>query len=82
MTEHELVPSGTCPAEKGTFLEQTTKPFDLAYFLVSGVGSTVAFSRSVHRIEVGLSGREGMSGSAIFLQGEQSSNETFMQVDG
>ncbi|MFG6638183.1 Crp/Fnr family transcriptional regulator [Sulfitobacter sp. 1A12126] len=70
------------PLNKGTFLEEANTPLDIIYFPVSGVGSTVAFSKGGRRIEVGLFGREGMSGSAIVLQGKQSSNETFMQVGG
>ena len=67
---------------KGFVLEEPNKPVRLAYFPTSGVGSTVAFSKSGRRIEVGLFGCEGMSATAVVLQTAQSSHETFMQVGG
>ena len=67
---------------KGKVLEEPNKPISLVYFLNSGVGSTVAFSKNGRRIEVGLFGHEGMSGTAIVMQGGHTSHETFMQIPG
>jgi CRP-like cAMP-binding protein len=63
-------------------LEEPSKPVKHVYFLKSGVGSTVALSKSGRRIEVGLFGCDGMSGNAVVLQTAQSSFEVFIQVSG
>ena len=63
-------------------LEEPDEPIERVYFLKSGVGSTVAFSNNGRRIETGLFGYEGMSGTAAVLQTGHSSHETFMQVAG
>lgn len=70
------------PLDKGTYLEEANASLDTIYFPVSGLGSTVALSKGGRRIEVGLFGRDGMSGTAIVLHGDRSPNETFMQVAG
>jgi len=67
---------------KGMMLEEPGKPVDLVYFPKTGVGSTVAVARNDRRIEVGLFGCDGMSGTAIVLQSDHASNETFMQIAG
>lgn len=63
-------------------LETPGKPIDLVYFPVSGVGSMIAVGREGRRIEIGLFGRDGMSGTAVVLDGDVSPHETFMQVSG
>ena len=63
-------------------LEEPDKPPQLVYFLTSGLGSTVASSANGRKIEVGLFGRDGMSGLSVILQSEQPENETFMQLAG
>jgi CRP-like cAMP-binding protein len=68
--------------DKGTYLDQANAPIRRVYFLTSGVGSTVATSKNGRRIEVGLFGYEGMSGSALVTQGGHSSDESFMQIGG
>lgn len=68
--------------DKGMVLEDPGKPVRLVYFPKSGVGSTVAFSKHGRRIEVGLFGCDGMSGTAIVMQTGHSSHETFMQIAG
>lgn len=45
---------------KGTVLEEANTTLDMIYFPVSGLGSTVAVSKSGRRAEVGLFGRDGM----------------------
>ena len=66
----------------GMTLEVPEVPIELVYFPKSGVGSTVTFSNNGRRIETGLFGYEGMSGTAAILQTGYTSNETFMQVAG
>ncbi|MCR8826358.1 Crp/Fnr family transcriptional regulator [Pseudosulfitobacter koreensis] len=63
-------------------MEGPNKPVEHIYFLKSGVGSTVASSESGRRIEVGLFGCEGMSGTSVVLQTAHSSFEVFMQISG
>jgi len=48
----------------------------------AGIASVVATQADERRVEVGLIGREGMSGMAVVLGGDQSPNSTYMQVAG
>lgn len=64
-----------------TPLETRNKPIEFVYFLESGIASVVAGVRS-QNAEVGLIGREGVTGMAWLLGAEQSPHETFMQVGG
>ena len=48
----------------------------------TGIASVVAVQADKTRIEVGLTGREGMSGTAVALGGDQSPHSTYMQVAG
>ena len=52
------------------------------FFLEDGIASTVGFMKPKHEIEVGIVGREGMTGIPILLGSEQSPHATFMQVAG
>jgi CRP-like cAMP-binding protein len=62
-------------------LEFPNKPIDHVYFIESGFASVVA--NSYHRsLEIGLIGREGMTGLAIVMGHDRSPNETYMQVAG
>ena len=47
----------------------------------TGIASVVA-THSATRVEVGLIGREGMSGTAVVLGGDQSPHATYIQVAG
>ena len=64
-----------------TQLEIRNKPIEFVYFLESGIASVVAGERS-QNTEVGLIGREGVTGSALVLGADQSPHETFMQAAG
>lgn len=68
--------------DKETILESPNGPISHVYFLTSGVGSTVASSKTGRRIEVGLFGLEGMSGTAVVMQSGYSFHKTFMQIGG
>jgi len=59
-------------------LERANAPIRYIYFIESGLASVVAH----RRLEVGLIGREGMTGLAILLGADRSPNETFIQVAG
>jgi CRP-like cAMP-binding protein len=63
-------------------LERGNKVIEHAYFPDSGIASMVANGQGTRSIEVGLIGREGMTGISIILGADRSPNETFMQLSG
>jgi len=63
-----------------TVLEKPNQPIEWVYFFESGMASVVAGEGP--RIEVGLIGREGMSGMSIVMGDDRSVNSTFMQGSG
>ena len=54
----------------------------MVYFMEAGIASIVAVQADGTRVEVGLIGREGMSGIAVVLGGDQSPHSTYIQVAG
>lgn len=62
-------------------LDRGRRKITAIYFPDSGFASVVANGRE-HPIEVGLIGREGMSGLAILFGSDRDANETFMQAPG
>lgn len=63
-------------------LEERNKPVRHVYFLESGMASVVA-NGTKPGIEVGIIGREGMTGIAVILgNGDRVPNETYMQMEG
>src|SRR5260221_10306411 len=63
-------------------LERRNKVIEHVYFPDSGFASVVANGQEDRSIEVGLIGREGMTGVAVILGTDRSPNETFMQLAG
>ena len=63
-------------------LEKPNTSIKNVYFMESGIASVVAVSERDNRIEIGLIGREGMTGSAVVLDGGSSPHETYIQVAG
>ena len=64
-----------------TVLEARRKPVQYVYFMESGFASVVANGQ--FNIEVGIIGREGMSGLSVVLGStDNPANETFMQIGG
>jgi len=63
-------------------LERGNKAITHAYFIESGFASVVANGQGERSIEVGLIGREGVTGVPIILGADRSPNETFMQLAG
>lgn len=63
-------------------LENRDKPIDNVYFPESGFASVVANGSGQRSIEVGLIGREGMTGLPIIMGTDRSTNETFIQSAG
>ncbi|HYV87476.1 MAG TPA: Crp/Fnr family transcriptional regulator [Candidatus Polarisedimenticolia bacterium] len=63
-------------------LESRNRKIEHVYFLDSGFASIVANGPHDRQIEVGLIGREGMTGSTLAMGTDRSPNETYMQQAG
>ena len=63
-------------------LEPANKAIKHSYFITSGLASVIAIGKNSHRLEVGIIGREGITGLPIVLGNDRSPNETFIQVEG
>jgi len=66
---------------RGRRLERRTRRIDYAYFIISGIASVVADVEQ-RGLEVGLIGREELTGLSFVLGSERAPYETFMQVGG
>jgi CRP-like cAMP-binding protein len=62
-------------------LERGGKPIKAVYFPETGFASVVA-NGDTRPIEVGVIGREGMTGLPVVLGGDRNEHETFMQAAG
>jgi len=58
------------------------QPIEHLYFLEGGIASVVSNMADAGQTEVGIFGREGMSGTAVILGAETTGTTTFIQVDG
>ena len=58
------------------------RPIRQVYFPENALGSVVALTREGRRIEVGLFGRDGMSGTSLLHGSDRSPLESFTQVAG
>lgn len=56
------------------------EPIERVYFLENGVASIVSEQEGGDQVEVGLFGREGMSGAAVIMGAEQSPHASMVQV--
>ena len=63
-------------------LEPANKAIKHGYFITSGLASVIAIGKNSHRLEVGIIGRDGMTGLPVVLGNDRSPNETFIQVEG
>jgi CRP-like cAMP-binding protein len=63
-------------------LERPNRKIEMVYFMEAGIASIVAVQSDGIRVEVGLVGREGMSGVAVVLGGAQWPHSTYIQVAG
>lgn len=61
-------------------LEEPNRPIRHAYFVDSGLVSVLANGAGDRRIEVGVIGREGMTGMPILMGTDRTPHETFVQV--
>ena len=63
-------------------LEARNRKIRTVYFMESGFASVVANGSTRPSIEVGLIGREGMSGLAVVLGADRPAHETYIQAAG
>src|ERR1700733_1573022 len=63
-------------------MERPNRRIETVYFMEDGIASVVAVQPDATKVEVGLIGPEGMSGSAVILGGDQSPHATYIQVAG
>ncbi|MER8843151.1 Crp/Fnr family transcriptional regulator [Mesorhizobium sp. M0913] len=63
-------------------LEVAYQPIERVYFPEMGIASVVATMTGGRQSEVGIVGRDGMTGIAVILGQDRSPNETYIQVAG
>jgi CRP-like cAMP-binding protein len=63
-------------------LEKANKPIENIYFPEDGIASVVGDSESVGEIEIGIIGKEGMTGLMVVMGNDRSPYDTFVQVAG
>jgi CRP-like cAMP-binding protein len=63
-------------------LEKPNRRIDDVYFLNAGIASVVAVQANAQRVEIGLIGCEGMTGTAVVLGGQSSPHSTYVQATG
>jgi CRP-like cAMP-binding protein len=63
-------------------LEKPNTRIENVYFMDAGIASVVAVQRNETRIEVGLIGCEGMTGTTVVLGDDRSPHATYVQVAG
>jgi CRP-like cAMP-binding protein len=68
--------------KRGDVMIRPNERIEYTYFPVDCIGSVVAITPEGRRIEVGIFGRDGMSGTSVLLGSDRSPHETFVQVAG
>jgi CRP-like cAMP-binding protein len=63
-------------------LESRNRRIDYVYFIDHGIASVVADGSGRGGIEIGIIGREGVTGLAVLMGADRSPHETYMQVAG
>jgi CRP-like cAMP-binding protein len=63
-------------------IEDRNKPIQHIYFMEEGIASVVAVADDSKEIEVGLIGREGMSGIVVVMGNHRSPHKVYVQVRG
>jgi CRP-like cAMP-binding protein len=63
-------------------LEKPNQRIEDVYFIEAGIASVVAVQRRQERVEVGLIGNDGMSGTSVVLDSHSSPHTTYLQVAG
>jgi CRP-like cAMP-binding protein len=68
--------------EKRQTLEKPNQTIEHVYFLEDGIASVVGDSNTFGPIEIGIIGKEGMTGLQVVLGNDRSPYETFIQIPG
>lgn len=63
-------------------LEIRNRPIEYIYFFESGLASMVVSAGANHNIEVGIIGKEGMTGLPVLMDVDHPAHETFIQTAG
>jgi CRP-like cAMP-binding protein len=63
-------------------IERSGVPIDYVHFPRNAVASVLAGAVSDRRLEIGIVGRDGMTGIALLLGEDAPQNDTFVQVSG
>jgi CRP-like cAMP-binding protein len=63
-------------------LEQPDKPIEFIYFPEAGFVSIVGDATGIEQIEIGMVGKEGMTGVEVILGDDRSPYRTFVQAEG
>ena len=63
-------------------VEVPNKPITHVYFVETGVVSVVAVNAEDHRIEVGVIGKEGMTGVPLVFGDDRAQHSAYMQIGG
>lgn len=63
-------------------MEWPNRRIETVFFMDAGIASVVAVQSDDTKVEVGLIGCEGMSGTAVVMGGDQSPHSTYIQVAG
>ena len=63
-------------------LSEPNQPIEYIYFPEGGIVSLTASTPDDGKTEVGIVGRDGMTGMAVLLGSDRTPHETFVQVDG
>ena len=63
-------------------MERPNRRIESVYYMERGIASVVAVRSDAIRVEIGLIGREGMSGTAVVLGTDQSPHSTYIEVPG
>jgi CRP-like cAMP-binding protein len=70
------------PLNRGDVLITPNQPIEHVYFLEAGITSIIANTAGGRRIEIGLTGRDGLAGTPVLLGVDSTPHETFMQIGG
>jgi CRP-like cAMP-binding protein len=68
--------------KRGDVIVEPNEPIEQIHFPEHGIASIIANTDEGHRIEVGLYGRDGMSGTTLVLGTDRTPHEHFYQVAG
>ena len=68
--------------KKGAVISEPNEPIEHVHFPERGIASIVATAGEGHRLEVGIYGREGMSGTTLVLGSDRTPHKHFYQVEG